>query len=654
MKFERVVFGIPEWASGPACAHAALAVRGLKRLSFDAELLITEPRVCPAEVTTAPNDLVLGTIPRSPLDTQADIWLSLLRHLEERGPCVYVSNQDWVGSLISPRLSNRVQVIGVLHEDLRAEYDHLARLGRFWNAIVCFDPALRQRIIGEYPRYAARLAAFPRRELNGEELTADFIAAAYVELIGKGAHDLGSGLYRRQQRKIVEPPAQLLGGASLKAISQEVKRVNRVPVWPDLPVTQKPTLRGARTATSLRDHRIVLAVPTGRVSGVDIFSINLARALVKLGYRAELVQTEPEATQSDLLPIPSGVPVSQLELRQHPSWKERWRAMQAHLEQRGPCIYLPNYDTRHSSIAPILSSGVKIVGIAHSDDPQHYNHIVNLAPYWDAVVGVSTAVTATIAALAPGIEARQWTIPYGVSVPGELPRRDPGRNGDPLRLVYAGRVVRSQKRAHDLPSIASSLERRGVPVELTVAGKGADLLEILDCSGSLVLDGRIRYAGAVNNDDVQALLASSDVFVLPSSFEGLPVSLLEAMAQGCVPVVTAIRSGTPEVVSDSENGFVVPVGGIEEFAERISWLAGNREVLGQMRSRAYETVRQRYGIDQMVERYLELFEQITSLPYVRPRGRIKSPPLMARLVAVGPRFPMPVRKVAWRVRNLGG
>ncbi len=144
------------------------------------------------------------------------------------------------------------------------------------------------------------------------------------------------------------------------------------------------------------------------------------------------------------------------------------------------------------------------------------------------------------------------------------------------------------------------------------------------------------------------LLAESEVFVLPSGFEGLPVSLLEAMSTGCVPIVTAIRSGVPEVIRHGENGFLVPVGGIREFGDCISTLANDNSLLDRMRQNAHSTVRNRFGIDKMTSAYIDVFERIIANQYVRPRGNVLPPPGLDGIQSIIPSFPLPLRRLAWR------
>lgn len=645
---ERVIIGVPGWSPGPVCDFAASLAHALPKLGFDAQILVTQPAASETAFLPPRSDIRVSAIPHAPHDRQSDLWLALIRQLEEWAPCIYLSNQDWTAAFASMRLSNRVQVVGVLHEDRPEEYESCARLGRFWNAIVALDPDLRQRLIAAHPEHAARLYPVRPRQQGLQEPDAGVMAGDFATLFASSTERTISRQYRRRQKEMSGIPNRLMPGLSRKEIERELTRVNTVPLWPDAARPQKPAKRSGPSSSPLHDHRIVIAIPAGRVSGVDVFSINLARALIARGLRAEIVQTMPNANIADRLPLPDDVPVFRLNTRPYPTWRETWRAMRQHLEERAPCIYVPNYDSRHSCVIPSLSSRVKAVGIGHSDDSQHYAHMLRLAPHWDAVVGVSDAITAFIAALAPGIEDRQFTIPYGVPVAENVPHRH-GPSDGRLRVVYTGRIVRFQKRAMDLVSIADILKADDSHAELTIAGGGSDLPDFLSSAGPVMRSQHLRYVGGLTNADVMGLLAESHVFVLPSGFEGLPVSLLEAMSMGCVPIVTAIRSGVPEVIRHGENGFLVPVGGIREFGDCISALANDNSLLDRMSKNAHSTVRNRFGIDKMTSAYIDVFERIIANQYVRPRGKILPPPGLDGIQSIIPNLPMPLRKLAWRL-----
>jgi len=90
---------------------------------------------------------------------------------------------------------------------------------------------------------------------------------------------------------------------------------------------------------------------------------------------------------------------------------------------------------------------------------------------------------------------------------------------------------------------------------------------------------RVRFLG--HRDDVPALLAASNAFVLPSLFEGTPLALLEAMAAG-KPVVTSAIAGVDEVVGDGETGLLVRAGDPEALAEALRRVVGDAELRARL------------------------------------------------------------------------
>jgi glycosyltransferase involved in cell wall biosynthesis len=309
-------------------------------------------------------------------------------------------------------------------------------------------------------------------------------------------------------------------------------------------------------------------------------------------------------------------------------WSTRWRMAADHLERLAPCIYLPNYDYDYSGVCPVLSERIRVVGIAHSDDPLHYEHLARIGHSCDAIIGVSKAITRHLGGLLPQMAPRMHTIPYGIPL-GQTPRatpRAPRHTGGPLKIVFAGRLVRLQKRVDDILKIARELDRRGVDFELAVVGDGEMRGEMEQASRDLIIRRKIWFALAQPNEGVLSLLAGSHAFLLPSSFEGLSVGMLEAMSQGAVPVVSDIRSGVPDVIRSGENGLIAPVGDIVRFADHLEWLWKNPGECHQLGVAAEQTVRQGFDVDTMVERYIEIFESILKNPLPRPCGPM-APPL---------------------------
>lgn len=375
---------------------------------------------------------------------------------------------------------------------------------------------------------------------------------------------------------------------------------------------------------------VIATSPTWQLNGVNTLTVNLIRGLRSLDVPARILLTEPHAPEHNPLPAPADIPMEELAVKERDRWQTRWRTLIRHLERHAPCIYLPNYDWRHSCVSPRLSRGVGIVGIVHSDDPLHHEHVSRLGRYWNAIATVSKALGQKVAELDATLSERVVVIPNGVYVPSSPPQRSLEAEA-PLKIVHAGRLVQHQKRVLDLPRIVEALIDRQTPVELTIIGEGAEARQLQDLSRALVERGAIRFLGTLPNEEVLEIFERSDAFVLTSEFEGMPVSLLEAMARGCIPVATDISSGIPELVHEAVNGHRVPVGDIQLFAERLTSLYRDPARRRKMSLEAHRTIRDGgHRTEDMVGRYLELFHRVIAEAeagiYERPRGPILPPP----------------------------
>jgi len=384
-------------------------------------------------------------------------------------------------------------------------------------------------------------------------------------------------------------------------------------------------------------YKVIITSPRWHLNGINALSANLARGLLNSGVRVKILLTQMDRCKyypDKEMPQPFDIPFETLpvKVKNNKYWESHWKAIMDYLEQQSPCIYIPNYDYGHSCVSPKLSNRIQIVGIVHSDDPWHYEMVCRLGRYWDAIVAVSKTIHDTVSELDQTFSKRLFTIPYGVYVPDGMPKR-PNDQNSPIRLVYTGRLIQHQKRILDIPKIAELLASRRVPFELTIVGNGPQEKQLINALKNLIRQNIVKFLGVINNDGIYNVLAKNDVFVLTSEFEGTPISLLEAMGRGCIPVVTDIRSGIPELVEDGVNGYRVPVGDIQMFADRIAKLQREAHLRQEMALKAYEKVRNgRHRVEDMIQKYMDLFkhvvEESNSGRYSRPKGEIIPPPFL--------------------------
>ena len=190
----------------------------------------------------------------------------------------------------------------------------------------------------------------------------------------------------------------------------------------------------------------------------------------------------------------------------------------------------------------------------------------------------------------------------GASGPPELPFT---RGGAPSILTVARLVP--QKGIPVLLEAARIVLDRRPDARFTLFGDGPDRGPLERRAEELGLGNSVWFAGAVRG--VEDRLGEHDVFVLPSLWEGMPISLLEAMA-AARPVVATAVSGSAELVIDGETGRLVPPGDPPALAAAILELLEDPLAAAAMASRARDRGRRNYSVDRMVESTVELYRDL--------------------------------------------
>lgn len=225
---------------------------------------------------------------------------------------------------------------------------------------------------------------------------------------------------------------------------------------------------------------------------------------------------------------------------------------------------------------------------------------------------------------------RFWfPVPYGQRMQGK------GDGRGQLRIAYLGRLDQRQKRVLDMPPLLDALARRGVDFTLTLIGDGADRAALERRLAMWRGRERVSLLGWLPSEKALEALAASDVQLLVSGYEGQPISTLEAMASGVVPVVTDLP-GLRELIRDGTNGFLLPVGDIEAFASALARLATDRERLRRMARAARESVPERARMDVAVRDFSVLLDEAAQAPLPTPKPVTYPPTRMDRLYV--PRF----------------
>ncbi|WP_017653693.1 glycosyltransferase family 4 protein [Fortiea contorta] len=162
------------------------------------------------------------------------------------------------------------------------------------------------------------------------------------------------------------------------------------------------------------------------------------------------------------------------------------------------------------------------------------------------------------------------------------------------RLLYIGRIAA----AKGLPILLESLvilKRSHPDIILTVVGDGPDRAELEKTTAKLGLSANVNFAGYQSQAEVRTHIQQTDVFVMSSFAEGIPVVLMEAMAAS-LPVVATQIAGISELVENGVNGYLVPPGDVVTLADRVAKLLADHQLRHQFGTAGRAKVQQEFNI----------------------------------------------------------
>jgi colanic acid/amylovoran biosynthesis glycosyltransferase len=177
----------------------------------------------------------------------------------------------------------------------------------------------------------------------------------------------------------------------------------------------------------------------------------------------------------------------------------------------------------------------------------------------------------------------------GVCVPSLAPvRAQEQEEQTRFRLLTVGRLHPVKNHTFLLYGCAR-LRERGQLLHCCVAGDGPERARLKELREHLRLPGVVEFLGSVPRDQLNCLYDEADLVVLTSSSEGIPLTLMEAMARGAVVLAPAI-TGIPELVVDGKTGFLYRPGSLEDFADQVTWIRQHYSGLAHIRRAARQHV----------------------------------------------------------------
>lgn len=222
----------------------------------------------------------------------------------------------------------------------------------------------------------------------------------------------------------------------------------------------------------------------------------------------------------------------------------------------------------------LLKFQIPIVYIVHGDNQYYYKVIKEYAGIIDGIIGVSKHVVTK----AKSIKQCSNTIVSSIRFPVPANTYWKYAFDKKIRIAFVGTLVES-KGVLEFEKIISKIESYNIPYHFNIIGEGPlkkSLQKVFQYNKN------VSFKGSIDNLQVLQLHSEHDIIILPSKSEGLPVSIIEAMKAGVVPLASNIKSGIPELISDGVTGYKIEIGKESEYAEHIRFLFKNPAKLQEM------------------------------------------------------------------------
>jgi len=367
--------------------------------------------------------------------------------------------------------------------------------------------------------------------------------------------------------------------------------------------------------------KIAQVIGTCTPGGAEVFVKNLCKELKRAGHEVEVwalsraIDIDP---RNEALVKFEQLYVKDLEecdvkvrfagKKPRKDWQKTKSALTAFFRDFKPDIVHCHLENVTFHTCRAIAGKVPIVQTIHNVVISHpYVQKFYLLQKLRANVAISKKVYSIISEIL-GPRARIYTIYNGIPISNFLRKRIINEN---VRNIVAVGRLEQQKDYPNLLSAISILKNRllanGMPlINVNIVGNGSLESELRNLTSKMGLSDIVNFLGIRN--DIPELLMSSDIYVMASEWEGLSISLIEALASG-IPIVATNAGSNSEIVDNGVNGIIVPTKNPEALSEAIYSLILNKE-LRQRFSIEAQNKAKIFSIEQCAENHIRMYEEI--------------------------------------------
>lgn len=271
-----------------------------------------------------------------------------------------------------------------------------------------------------------------------------------------------------------------------------------------------------------------------------------------------------------------------------------------------PDIIISNFNGQTQLLLPLIKRNAKVIHVIHNAASEFYNTATINARFVDKWIAPTKGIQTlfndhTNDRYSKRVEVLHHGVDDAISFAN--------KNKRPLEICFIG-VVDQHKGILVIPDIIKKLLRQRIDLRITIIGEGGREDWVKEQLTDEYEAGILRMTGCLPHDKVYEYLAKSDIFLYPTHLDAFGLVIAEAMINGAVPVVTLLDGITDDLIEDGESGFLLNQDDTDAFAERISRLANDRELLSRMSIEAKSRAEMLFSLNTMKQNYLQLLDEL--------------------------------------------
>jgi glycosyltransferase involved in cell wall biosynthesis len=341
----------------------------------------------------------------------------------------------------------------------------------------------------------------------------------------------------------------------------------------------------------------VISAIKGIVSLLDKEKYECHVALINYSWRKDMTTAEPSFTEIDIKPQMYSISDD----------TNKFYSLKKIAKDFISTVDLLVVGDKYELMATIIGrSSLPILMIVHGDSSYELDIVKKYGNIIDGFACISSKIFTSVCNVLPPDDAFKVKI-CRHAIP-EIKYGCTNQFSEDFRILFIGRF-NHYKGVEYLLDIGNRLGELNLPITFSIVTNGVGQSEF---KRKWLNNNTTHFYSNISNIEVQKIISKCNVILMPSTGEGLPVALVEAMRMGCVPICSNISDGFPEVVTNGKTGYLLDVKNIDSFVSTIKELYHNRDVLNRMSEQAMIKINELFNPYTNIEVFTEMIENIAN------------------------------------------